>query len=141
MADGIISDLERKFNLPPLSSVANTLKKFPDAGQLSMLKQTLEVAERVSKTAPELNQVLSLFKAIKEIPTDKLVQIGKLIKSQDRVSMTAPDLNQVLSLIRIINEIPTEKLAQLEKLLKRLENIIKLAPPEIMGLLKELREE
>jgi len=139
--DNIISDIEHKFKLPPISSVANTLKSFPDVEQLRMLKQTLEVADKVSRTAPELNQVLGLIKAIKEIPTDKLVQIGKLLKSQDRVSMMAPELNQVLSLIKVINDIPTEKLAQLEKLLKRLENIIKLAPPEIMSLLKELREE
>jgi len=98
---GIISEIEQKFNLPSLSHVAETLKSFPDVGQLRMLKQTLEVA--------------------------------------DKISNKATDLNQVLYLVKAINDIPIEKLVQLEKLLKRLEKIIKLAPPEIMDLLKELK--
>lgn len=100
---GIIAEIERKFNLPSLSRATSILQSFPDVKQLKMLKQTLEVADRVSKTAPELNQVLDL--------------------------------------IRAINEIPLEKLVLFEKLLKRLEKIIKMAPPEIMDLLKELKEE
>jgi len=99
----IITEIERKFNLPSLSRATEILKNFPDARQLKALKQTLEVAERVSQTAPELNQVLDL--------------------------------------IRAINEVPIEKLVQLEKLLKRLERIIKMAPPEILDLIKELKED
>ena len=100
---GFVAEIERKFNLPSLSRTAEILKNFPDANQLKQLRQTLEVAERVSNTAIDLEQVLELLKAI--------------------------------------NEIPTEKLVLFEKLLKKLEKIIKLAPPEIMDFIKELKED
>jgi len=99
---GIVAEIERRFNLPSLSRTAEILKNFPDTGRLKMLKQTLEVAERVSNTAIDLEQVLGLIKAI--------------------------------------NEIPTEKLVLFEKILKKLEKLIKLAPPEIMDFIKELKE-
>ncbi|GAI78937.1 unnamed protein product, partial [marine sediment metagenome] len=57
-------EAERRFGLPPLSKVTESLDKFPDAKQLKLIKEVLEVAERVAKTAPELDQIVALIREI-----------------------------------------------------------------------------
>jgi len=47
--DSVLAGLEKKLGLPKLSQITGSLEKFPDAKQLKLIKDTLEVAERVSQ--------------------------------------------------------------------------------------------
>ena len=80
-------EAERKFGLPPLSKLTNSLEKFPDTKQLKLIKDVLTVAERVSQSAPELDQVAMLIKEINSIPLEKL---EKLLKRVEKIMKNAP---------------------------------------------------
>ena len=87
----IAKEAERRFGLPPLSKVTESLDKFPDARQLRLIKEVLEIAERVSKTAPELDKVISLIRELNSISPEKLSQIDKLLRRIEKVMKTAPE--------------------------------------------------
>jgi len=86
----VAKEAERRFNLPPLSKVTESLDKFPDAKQLKLIKEVLEVAERVSKTAPELDKVVVLIGEINSMPIEKLQQLEKLLKRIEKILKNAP---------------------------------------------------
>ncbi|GAH72422.1 unnamed protein product [marine sediment metagenome] len=86
----IAKEAERRFNLPPLSKVTESLDKFPDAKQLKLIKQVLETAERVSQTAPELDKVVELIGEINSMPIEKLLQLEKLLKRIEKIMKNAP---------------------------------------------------
>ena len=86
----IARETERKLGLPPLSKVTESLDKFPDARQLRLIKEVLETAERVSKNAPELDQVVMLIKEINSMPIEKLEKLEKLLKRIEKILKTAP---------------------------------------------------
>jgi len=86
----IAKEAERRLGLPPLSKVTESLDKFPDARQLKLIKEVLEIAERVSKTAPELDQVVMLIKEINSMPIEKLEKLEKLLKRIEKILKTAP---------------------------------------------------
>lgn len=86
----LAKDAERRFGLPPLSKVTESLDKFPDARQLRLIKEVLEIAERVSETAPELDKVVMLIKEINEMPIEKLEKLEKLLKRIEKIMKHAP---------------------------------------------------
>ncbi|MBA7535839.1 hypothetical protein ES705_28097 [subsurface metagenome] len=86
----LAKEAERRFNLPPLSKVTESLDKFPDARQLRLIKEVLETAERVSQTAPELDQVVMLIKEINSMPIEKLEKLEKLLKRIEKIMKHAP---------------------------------------------------
>ncbi len=86
----IAKEAERRFGLPPISKVTESLDKFPDAKQLRLIKEVLEIAERVSQTAPELDQVVMLIKEINSMPIEKLEKLEKLLKRIEKIMKTAP---------------------------------------------------
>ncbi|GAH40891.1 unnamed protein product [marine sediment metagenome] len=86
----ILSEIENKFGLPKLSKVTESLDRFPDARQLKLIKSVLEIAERVSKTAPELDKVVELIKEINSMPIEKLEKLEKLLKRIEKIMKNAP---------------------------------------------------
>lgn len=84
-------EAEQKLGLPPLSRMAESLDKLPDERRLKLIKEVLIVAERVSKTAPELDKVISLIHEINSVPVEKLSQLEKLLKRIEKVMKAAPE--------------------------------------------------
>ena len=83
-------EAERRFGLPPLSKVTESLDKFPDAKQLKIIKEVLGIAERVSQNAPELDKVVALIKEINSMPIEKMEKLEKLLKRIEKIIKTAP---------------------------------------------------
>lgn len=83
-------EAERKFGLPPLFKIAESFDKFPDARQLKLIKELLIIAERVAKSAPELDQVVMLIKEINSMPIEKLEKLEKLLKRIEGIMKKAP---------------------------------------------------
>ena len=98
---GVLSQLEAKLGLPKLSQLTNSLEKFPDAKQLKLIKDTLTIAERVSQSAPELDQVISLIREINSMPIDKLEKLERILKRVDKILKNAPqDLLEFISSLK-----------------------------------------
>ncbi len=88
---GLISTIEEKLGLPPLSRLAQSLDKFPDVKQLKLIKETLEVAERVSRTAPDLDTVVRLITEINAMPLEKLAKLENILTKIEGIIKKAPD--------------------------------------------------
>jgi len=86
----VVERLEKVLGLPKLSEITKTLENFPDEKRLKAIKSVLVVAERVSNTAPELGQVVSLIQEINSMSLDKLVQLEKLLRRVEKVMRLAP---------------------------------------------------
>lgn len=95
-------EAERKFGLPPLSKIAESLNKLPDERQLRLIKDVLTVAERVSHTAPELDQVIRLIKEINSMPVEKLEKLEKVLKRIEAIMKKAPQ--ELLNLLAKLKE-------------------------------------
>ncbi|MBA7715126.1 hypothetical protein ES703_124166 [subsurface metagenome] len=86
----LAKEAEQKLGLPPLAKLSDSLNKFPDAKQLKLIKDVLTIAERVSQSAPELDQVAMLIKEINSMPIEKLERLEKLLKRIEKIIKTAP---------------------------------------------------
>ncbi|GAI35619.1 unnamed protein product [marine sediment metagenome] len=86
----VAKEAERRFGLPPLSKVTESLDKFPDAKQLRLIKEVLVAAERVSQNAPELDKVVALIREINSMPIEKLEKLEKLLKRIEKIMKNAP---------------------------------------------------
>ena len=87
---GLIAQIEQKLGLPPISRVTETLQKFPDMPRLRLIKSILETCERLSRTSPELEKVVTLVNLIADTPTDKLEKLEKLLKEANKLVAKAP---------------------------------------------------
>jgi len=87
---GLIAQVERKLGLPPLFQVTETLQKFPDMPRLRLIKNILEACERLSRTAPELEKIVTLVNLIADTPTDKLEKLEKVLKQANKLMTHAP---------------------------------------------------
>ncbi|GAG84350.1 unnamed protein product, partial [marine sediment metagenome] len=97
----IAKEAERRFGLPPLSKVTESLDKFPDAKQLRLIKEVMEIGERVSQSAPELDKVVALIREINSMPIDKLEKLEKLLKRIEKIMKHAPqDLLEFLTSLK-----------------------------------------
>ena len=97
----ILSELENKLGLPKLSRVTESLDKFPDAKQLRLIKEVLVAAEKVSKSAPELDKVVVLIQEINSMPIEKLERLEKLLKRIEKIMKHAPqDLLEFLASLK-----------------------------------------
>ncbi len=83
-------EAERKLGLPPLSKLAESLNKLPDEKQLRLIKELLTVAERVSHSAPELDQVIGLIREINSMPIEKLEKVERVLKRIEGIMKKAP---------------------------------------------------
>ena len=86
----VLDRLEKAIGLPPLSEITKTLDKVPDEKRLKAIKSLLLVAERVSRSAPELDKVVMLIQEINSVPLDKLVQLEQVLKRVEKVMKLAP---------------------------------------------------
>jgi len=86
----VAKEAERRLGLPPLAKLTESLDKFPDAKQLKLIKEVLEIAERVSLNAPELDKVVLLIREINSMPIEKLNEFEKLLKHIEKIMETAP---------------------------------------------------
>ncbi|MBA7660136.1 hypothetical protein ES703_68135 [subsurface metagenome] len=97
----VMERVEKALGLPKLSELTETLGKFPDEKQLKAIKQVLTMAERVSQSALELDQVVALIKEINSMPIEKLEKLEKLLKSIEKIMKTAPkDLMEFLASLK-----------------------------------------
>ena len=97
----VMEKIEKTFGLPKLSDLPKTLEKFPDEKQLKAIKQVLTIAERVAKSAPELDQVVMLIKEINSMPLEKLEKLEKLLKRIEKIMKHAPqDLMEFLASLK-----------------------------------------
>ena len=90
MVGGLLSQLEDKLGLPKLTKVADSLQRFPDARSLKLIKDVLETAERVARTAPELDKLLDIIREINSMPMDKLVKLEKVLRRIEVIIKSAP---------------------------------------------------
>lgn len=86
----VMDRIEKALGLPKLSKVADSLDRFPGEKQLKVIKDVLTIAERVSQSAPELDQVVMLIKEINSMPLEKLEKLEKLLKRIEKIMKTAP---------------------------------------------------
>ena len=86
----VLDRFEKTLGLPSLSEITKTLDKVPDEKRLKAIKSLLLVAERVSKSAPELDKVVQLVQEINSMPLDKLVQLEQVLKRVEKVMKLAP---------------------------------------------------
>lgn len=95
---GIVSELEQRLGLPRLSRLVDSFEKFPDAKQLKLLKEILDVAERLSKTAPDLDKVANLVRELNAVPIEKLEKLETGLRRLEQIIDKAPqDLMDVIS--------------------------------------------
>ena len=98
---GLIAQIEDKLGLPPLSKVAEGLQKFPDMPRLRLIRSILETCERLSRTAPELEKLVTLVNLIADTPTDKLGKLEKVLKQANKLVTKAPtELLEFLSSLK-----------------------------------------
>jgi len=98
---GILSTIEEKLGLPPLSKVAETMQKLPDMPRLRLIKSMLETCERLSHTSPELEKVVALVNLIADTPTEKLEKLEKVLKQANKLVAKAPtELLEFLSSLK-----------------------------------------
>ncbi len=98
---GILSELERKLGLPPLSQITETLQKFPDMPRLRLIKNILDICERLSRTAPELEKIVALVNLIADTPTEKLEGLEKVLKQANKLVAKSPsELLEFLSSLK-----------------------------------------
>ena len=83
-------EFERKTGAPPLTKFLDTIEKLPDERRLKLIKEVLSAAERVSQTAPELDQVVSLIREINDMPVEKLERLEKVLKRIEGIMKKAP---------------------------------------------------
>ncbi|MBA7654145.1 hypothetical protein ES703_62020 [subsurface metagenome] len=102
MNRGLLSTIEKKLGLPPLSQVAETLQKFPDMPRLRLIKSILETCERLSQTSPELEKIVALVNLIADTPTDKLEKLEKVLKQANKLVAKAP--NELLEFLSSLKE-------------------------------------
>ena len=86
----VAREAERKLGLPPLSKLADSLDKLPDERRLKLIKDVLTLAERVSHSAPELDQVISLIREINSLPTEKLDKLLQILRKVEKIIKTTP---------------------------------------------------
>ena len=87
---GLLQQIESTFGLPPLSRASESLGKFPDTKQLKLVKEILDLADRVSEKAPELDKVLELIREINSVPAEKLIEVNKILKRVEKIMKEAP---------------------------------------------------
>ncbi len=97
----LLSTIEEKLGLPPLSKVAETMQKFPDMPRLRLIKGIIETCERLSQTSPELEKIVALVNLIADTPTDKLEKLEKVLKQANKLVAKAPtELLEFLSSLK-----------------------------------------
>lgn len=89
--EGFLGKIEKSLGLPSLNKVAEVLQKFPDKAQLTLIKEVLEVAERLSKSSLELEKVTMLIREVSTLPVEKLEELEKVLKRIEGIVKKAPD--------------------------------------------------
>ena len=87
--------------MPPLSKVAEGLQQFPDMPRLRLIKSILETCERLSRTSPELEKVVTLVNLIADTPTEKIASLEKVLRQANKLVAKAPtELFEFLSSLK-----------------------------------------
>ena len=99
---GLLSAIEEKLGLPSITKVAEGLQKFPDMPRLRVIKSILDTCERLSRTSPELEKVITLVNLIADTPTEKLEKLEKILKQANKLLKDAP--NELLNFLSSLKE-------------------------------------
>lgn len=100
--EGVLAQLEKKLGLPHLSKVADALDRFPDARQLSLIKDVLVIADKLSESAPELDKVIGLIRELNSVPIEKLEKLEKILRKVEGIMKKAPE--ELLSFLSTLKE-------------------------------------
>lgn len=102
----VLKKFEAMTGLPPLGEVAEAFHKLPDAKRLRAIKEILTCAEKISKTVPELDKVVSLINVLNELPLEKLKAFEKLLKRVEGIIDKSPDdlIKQLMQFIAELKE-------------------------------------
>lgn len=87
----VMKEIEKKLGLPSLAQVTGILEKFPDEKRLTIIKDVLEIAERVSRNAIELEKVIELVTELNSVPIEKLEKLEKVLKRIEGIVKKAPE--------------------------------------------------
>ena len=87
---GLLQQVEDKLGLPHLSTIAEALQKFPDAKQLTLIKDVLIIAERLSHSAVEFEKVIEIIREINSMPQEKLVNLEKILRRIEKIIKETP---------------------------------------------------
>lgn len=86
----VMERVEKSLGLPRLSALTQTLEKLPDEKQLRLLYKVLQLADKLSEHAPDLNQVIALIREVNALPVEKLERTEKLLKQIEKIMSKAP---------------------------------------------------
>lgn len=86
----LVKDFEKKTGAPPLSKLADTLSNFPDAKQLHLIKDTLQIAERIANKVPDLNIAVELIKGMGSVSPEQLQEWEKFLKRVEAILKKTP---------------------------------------------------
>jgi len=97
----VMEKFEKTFGLPSFSKVADAINQFPDMPRLRLIKSILETCERLSRTAPELEKIVTLINLIADTPTEKLEKLERVLKQANKLVAKAPtELLEFLSSLK-----------------------------------------
>lgn len=97
----VMQAIEKKLGLPHLSKLTEALQQMPDEKQLREIYKLLQIVDKVSTHAPDLDQVITLIHELNSVPVDKLIQLEKLLKEVQKIIAKAPqDLLNFLSSLK-----------------------------------------
>jgi len=98
-----VKEFENRTGVPPLSKLVETFDKVPDEKRLKLIRDVLNSAERVSRTAPELGKVIELIQELNSIPIEKLEKLGKVLKGIEKILNKAP--KELMSFLASLKEV------------------------------------
>lgn len=106
----VLKKIEETLGLPPLQDIsemrqvltlATELMKLVnglDMGKTQAVKEILEVASRLPPGREELGLVVELVRELKEIPTERIKEVDRLIKRVESLVKATPD--DLVNLVR-----------------------------------------
>ena len=86
----LVKEFEERTGAPPLSKLTEAIDKFPDEKRLTLIKQVLTLANKISVDALDLEQVVLLLKEVNSVPVEKLEYMVQILRRVESIMKKAP---------------------------------------------------
>ena len=86
----LVKEFEEKTGAPPLSKLTEAIDKFPDEKRLTLIKQVLTLANKLSTDSPDVEQVVLLLQEINTVPIEKLEYMVQILRQVEKIMKKAP---------------------------------------------------